>query len=237
MKNVILALFLIALTSQSFAAEMDLKNLSADERKALTIGSVEVTPLEEFDKGTVELPTPGTVAGDLNEISIIIDSILAIGKKIWPIIEAGRPVISDKLAPPVSIVPHLQDANAGVLYEMENWSIPKSMSVRVSYKNLLGMEVVGFTYTVLFQYNGSYNNVGQYVTGLAVVASDIYTAWGFNFDANSELISIANVGTKYSPVASGNIKVSYKVTGKLNEARTASVIYVDGSGRIQLIGQ
>ena len=237
MKNVILALFLIALTSQSFAAEMDLKNLSADQRKALTIGSVEVTPLENFDKGTVELPNPGTVAGELNEISIIIDSILAIGKKIWPIIEAGRPVINDKLAPPVSIVPHLQDANTGVLYEMENWSIPKSMSVRVSYKNLFGMEVVGFTYTVLFQYNGSYNNVGQYVTGLAVVASDIYTAWGFNFDANSELISIANVGTKYSPVASGNIKVSYKVTGKLNEARTASVIYVDGSGRIQLIGQ
>jgi hypothetical protein len=211
--------------------------LTADQKKALTIASVEIYPVEtNFDKGVVELPKAPPTGTPLDEIAIIIDGMLAIGKKIWPIIEAGRPVINNKLAPAISIVPHLSN-DAGVLYEMADWSTPKALSLRVSYKNLFGSEVVGFTYTVMFQYNGSHKGNGKYVTSLKVLASSIYTAWGFDFDANSELVSISNVGSNENPVASGIVAVNFAVKGKLNESRNASSIYVDGLGRMQVVSQ
>jgi hypothetical protein len=231
MKKCLIALSL-TLSSLIFANE----TLNDFDVQALSIKSVEVreVPNPFTDKGIVELPKAPT--NPIDEISIMIDGLIAIGKKIWPIIDAGRPVINNKLAPAVSILPALQ-SERGVLTEMSGWSIPKAQSFRVSYKNYFGMEVVGFTYTIMFQYNGSLKGVGKYITSLKIMASNIYTAWGFDFDANSELIGISNVGTDENPVASGIIGVSYAVRGKLNEARNADSLYVDGYGRLQVLNQ
>ncbi len=215
------------------AQSVDVKN-----DPALKISSVSVTEVEPLVddlvevQPKVELPTAPT--NPIDEVSMILDGLLAIGKKIWPIIDAGRPVINSKLAPAVSVLPHLEGEN-GVLNLMANWSVPKVKSYRVSFKNGFNSEVVGFTYTVYWQYNGDLNGVGKYVTGLKVQASEIYTAWGFNFDAASELVSIANVGSQKAPVASAVIAVSYAVKGLINESRSAQSFYVDGNGNFQLL--
>lgn len=204
---------------------------------AYTLASVSVTevPVSNFEYKIPPIANPAPTQGNpIDEISIIIDSLIALGKKIWPIIEAGRPVITDRLAPSVSIIPKTDLAQA-VLYEMENWSAPAVKRYRVAYKNKLGSDVVAFTYTVYFQYNGSWNNVGKYVTSLKVEASEIYTSWGFNLDASSEMVNISNVGTKEAPIGSGIIQVSYKVKGYLNEIRSAQSFFVDGEGNIQLL--
>ncbi|RPJ71876.1 MAG: hypothetical protein EHM20_14270 [Alphaproteobacteria bacterium] len=178
----------------------------------------------------VELP----VGNPIGEISIMIDSLIAIGKKVWPIVQAGQPVLTNRLIPATSILPRL-DNPRGVMDQMAEWSIPKSRSYRISFKNGFGSEVVGFTYTIYFQYNGSLNGVGKYVTNLRVQASEIYASWGFNFDAVSELVGIANVGSALNPVASGIMQVSYVVKGMLNEVRSAQSFYVDGAGNIQVL--
>lgn len=223
--------FLVAtllLSSLNFAHAEVNANSFDPALKITTISVSEVEPLLVLDP-KVELPT-----NPIGEISIILDGLIAIGKKIWPIIDAGRPVINNKLVPAISILPHL-DNPAAVMTQMANWSIPKTRSYRVSYKNGFGSEVVGFTYTIFFQYNGDLNGVGKYVTSLKVQASEIYTAWGFNFDAVSELVGIANVGSQAAPVASGIIQVAYTVRGKINEVRNAQSFYVDGAGNIQLL--
>jgi hypothetical protein len=191
-----------------------------------------------------EVSTPSTVimdevssfdpVGSLNEISLILDGLLGIGKKIWPIIEGGKPVVTTNLAPAVSIIPNIDGKNV-VLNDMANWSIPKVKSYRVAFQNYWGNDVVAFTYTVIFQHGGSYNSVGKYVTTLKVIPSDIYTSWGFNFNATSELVGISNVGSKTSPVASGVVQVSYKVTSVLNEVSRAQSFYIDGNGNINVL--
>jgi hypothetical protein len=191
-----------------------------------------------------EVSTPSTVIvdevssfdpiGSLNEISLILDGLLGIGKKIWPIIEGGKPVVTTNLAPAVSIIPNIDGKNV-VLNDMANWSIPKVKSYRVAFQNYWGNDVVAFTYTVIFQHGGSYNSVGKYVTTLKVIPSDIYTSWGFNFNATSELVGISNVGSKTSPVASGVVQVSYKVTSVLNEVSRAQSFYIDGNGNINVL--
>jgi hypothetical protein len=206
----------------------------AKDDPAYTLDSVSVTEVPASNYGSKIPPSVPKPENPIDEISIIIDSLIAIGKKLWPIIEAGRPVITDRLAPSVSIIPRTDLAQA-VLYEMENWSVPAVKRYRVSYKNKMGSEVVAFTYTVYFQYNGSWNKVGKYVTSLKVEASEIYTTWGFNLDATSEMVNISNVGTKEAPIGSGIIQVSYKVKGYLNEIRSAQSFFVDGEGNIQLL--
>nr|BDT29392.1 hypothetical protein BHI3_28580 [Bacteriovorax sp. HI3] len=225
-KSFFIASFLL-LSTVSFAQEVD---------PALVISSVEVHEVETpDDKATVELPKVPT--NPIDEVAMYLDGLIAIGKKIWPIIEAGRPVITTNgLIPSLSVLPHIEGSAAKTeLYQMANWSAPKAVSYRVSYKNLYGSEVIGFTYTVFFQYNGSYKGNGKYITSLKVQASQVYAAWGFNFDATSELVNVANVGSEENPVASAIIQISYKAKGLLNEMRNSESFYVDGTGTMQLL--
>lgn len=188
------------------------------------ISSVEVSQVPTHLAPLAENP--------IDEIAMYLDGLLAIGKKIWPIIVAGQPVITTTgLIPALSVIPYFESTNTRAeLKEMAGWSPPKAFSYRVSYKNRYKNEVIGFTYTVFFQYNGSYKGNGKYITSLKIQASEVYASWGFNFDAASELISVANVGTTENPVASAIVQVFYKGKGPFNEIRNAHSFFLDGNG-------
>lgn len=211
---------------------------SQDVDLALMIKNVEVTQVETrlnlSDKGVVELPT-----NPLSEVVMYLDGLIAIGKKIWPIIQAGKPVINTSgLMPSMSVIPHIEGAPVQAeFYAMAGWSMPRAVSYRVSFKNYFNSEVIGFTYTVYFQYNGSYLGNGKYITSLRVQASEVYAAWGFNFDATSALVNVANVGSAENPIASAIIEIAYKATGLLNESRNAQSFYVDGVGNIKSLNR
>lgn len=226
-KSILVAALLVSgLASNAIASQND----PALEIQSVSVVEVE-TPSFAMEMDTqVELP----VGNPIGEISIMIDSLIAIGKKVWPIVQAGQPVLTNRLIPATSILPHL-DNPRGVMDQMANWSIPKSSSYRISFRNGFNSEVIGFTYTIYFQYNGSLNGVGKYVTNLRVQASEIYASWGFNFDAVSELVGISNVGSTLNPVASGIMQVSYVAKGVLNEVRHAQSFYVDGNGNIKAL--
>jgi hypothetical protein len=225
--------FLVAASLLASSASFANQSIDTDLYK---IDSVEVYEVE-----TPEMVVAPALNSDksLEEIALILDGLLAIGKKVWPIIDANRPVITTTgLAPAISIIPEVAPGTARAeLAQMANWSAPKAVSYRVSYKNIFKMEVVGFTYTVMFQHGGSHKGKGKYITSLKTQASEVSAAWGFNFDATSELVSISNVGSDEAPVASGIFQVSYKVRGFVNEMRNAQSFFVDGNGGIQLINQ
>lgn len=217
----------------SFSQEIDpaLVITSVEVHQVATPSSTLAKLLEE--KATVELPKIPT--NPVDEIAMYLDGLIAIGKKIWPIIEAGRPVITTNgLVPSLSVLPHIEGSTTRAeMHQMAGWSVPRTISYRISYKNYYNSEVVGFTYTVFFQHSGSYKGVGKYITSLKVQASQVYAAWGFNFDATSELINVANVGTDEAPVASAIIQISYAAKGLLNESRNSQSFYVDGNGTVQ----
>jgi hypothetical protein len=62
-------------------------------------------------------------------------------------------------------------------------------------------------------------------------------AWGFEFNANSELVGIANVGSAKNPVASAIIRVNYSAKNIINELRGAQSMYVDGRGNVRVMAQ
>lgn len=168
---------------------------------------------------------------DLGQIIMITDQLIALGKKIWAIIEAGKPVITTNMSKPISVLPKLP-GNDIAFYDMADWSMPAVKSYRVSYKNGFGSEVIGFTYTVYFQHSGTYNDAGAYITSLNVEASEIYVSWGFKFDATSALVGIANMGSTIDPVASATVSIAYKASSWFSDVNTQESFFVTGKGSL-----
>ena len=233
-KNKMIKLFLTAVFLFSSMASFANTSLDSEEnlrrREAFTITNVKIHQISAVD---------GVLAGPVNlnpvaEIIMVLDNILAIGKKICPIIEAGTPVVTTKMAPAISVIPNIDGTNV-VLAQMENWSVPRMVSYRISFTNALNMEVVGFTYTVYFQHGGTYLGKGKYITNLKIQASNVAASWGSNFEASSELIGISNVGTTEGPLASAIVQVSYVAKGVFNQYAGARSFYLDGAGHMSPI--
>lgn len=201
----------------------------ADLESYATIVSIEVEELAEEDLDILDQKNDK----NLGQIIMVVDQLLALGKKIWPIIEAGRPVVNSNFAPAISVLPRVEGASSNEIafYEMENWSAPRQQSYKVAYKNGWGSEVISFVYTVAFQYNGSYQGKGRYITGLDVRASQISVSWGFEFNADSVLVNIANLGSKDSPVASATVRINYSAKSILRTIQTSESFHVNGNGQ------
>ena len=170
---------------------------------------------------------------NLGEIIMIVDKLIALGKKIWPIVEAGKPVIQVDMASAISVLPKNLEGELVEFYDMYSWSMPRAKTYKVNFKNGFGSSVISFDYTVNFQWGGQYEDKGAYITGLNVQASNVSVSWGFEFNASSELVSIVNHGSKDSPIAGAGVRVSYKAKSILREIQTSESFHVTGDGKIQ----
>lgn len=195
-----------------------------DDPKYFTIGSIEIT---ELSTGVIE---EKSLSGSIGSIVMTIDKLIAAGKKIWAIVEAGKPVISAKFNP-ISVIPNSDDPNM-VFSQMAGWSMPKTKKYEVVYKNLYGGEVVRFEFMVVFQHGGKFKNKGSYITGLNIVPTTINATWGYKFYAKSELMAISNMGSTNDPVAGATINLNYITKTPIKESNASVVFHIAGDGRI-----
>ena len=172
-------------------------------------------------------------SGGIGEVIVIIDGLIAIGEKIYPIVEAGKPVLSMDL-PVTHVIPNTGDGrNADTLYEMANWKAPRSRSWTVSYENVYGIEVVSFTYTIHFQYGGSHQGKGRYIMGAHISASNVHVAWGFEFNAFTRVLAISNRGTQENKVAGLTLKLNWVTKSIVTENRSSRTFHLTGSGELR----
>jgi hypothetical protein len=167
----------------------------------------------------------------LGEIIMSIDKLLALGKKIWAIIEAGRPVYTNNYMNAISVLPKTDDPDF-TFSQMENWKAPKAKTYRVTYKNGFGMSVIKFDYTTMFQYAGTFEGKGAYLTGVTVKASNVSVSWGFKFDAKSKLVTIANRGSTTSPLAGATLQIDYTASSVMRTISTSEAFHVTGTGKV-----
>jgi hypothetical protein len=216
--------FNFVLAANSQVIEMD---VDKDADPFFTITQIEVIEHDEVKANYV------VEKAGIKDVVMIVDSIIAIGKKVWPIIEAGKPVVNVNMGQGISVLPFKgEDQIDAVFFDMERWSAPKAKSYTVSYKNGFGSSVISFTYTVMFQYGGTYEGKGKYLAGINVVAQDVHVSWGFQFDATSELIQISNHGTKEDRVAGATFKIKYSAKSFLKEIRNEDSFHVMGNGQL-----
>jgi hypothetical protein len=86
-------------------------------------------------------PGPGSEVGDI--ISVMRE-IIAFGKEIYKIVEAGKPVINTNYAP-ISVLPLDTEFGKDITpMKLSRWQAPKFVKFKVTYKNGYNADVVSF---------------------------------------------------------------------------------------------
>jgi hypothetical protein len=202
------------------------------------IANVKVAPVvETFDQNTKPVmgncqsggaASPSDVGGDLDNISVIIDKIINIGKKIWSLVEAGKPVFNVK-----TDVAHALPAGIQCWYDLESWQAPQSKSWRITYENKLGGKVVEFVYRVSYIAGGQYKGQGHYITQATISPAEIYVAWGYKFNVEGSVPSVFNMGSRENPIAGMQMNIKWSVDTSLNHHEVQEQFFVNGLGEFQ----
>lgn len=217
----ILPLTLLASSSSSIASDNY-------DQQYFTIGEVEIIDYET--ETSFVLPMSQEQPADLSDIGKDITEIINIGKKIWKIIEANRPVVNVKTDSATILPVGIQSA-----LQLEGWSMPQSKRYGVAYKNLFGMEVVKFDFRFIYTYGGSLDGKGKYLANVTMVPADLQVSWGFKFNADAKVVNMVNVGTKEDPVVGAELLLDWSVDTVFKHQRQTVDFFVQGDGKLNVI--
>jgi hypothetical protein len=188
-----------------------------------------ITPMDNPIPGDGGEAKPKT--GVLDGVIMVVDKLIAIGQKLMPIIDKGRAVVNNSPMGAVAVLPRL-DKTEKEVHDMANWSLPTTKHYKIVYKNGWGSDVVTFVYSVTYQYNGTFEGKGKYLTGIRASARQIDVAWGFDVDASSQLLQISNVGTSENVIAAATLEISYTVKNWTRTNTNIVSYFVTGDGRM-----
>ncbi|MNJ98417.1 hypothetical protein D3C87_161830 [compost metagenome] len=163
----------------------------------------------------------------LGVVEIFVDQIINIGKKIWAIVDAGRPVVNVKID-----VAHALPKGLSCWSDLSGWQMPQSKVYNVNYENGLGMTILDYSYRVTFTAGGNADGVGQYITNATFQPAEIYVAWGFNFGAEAQVPSVFNMGSKTSPVAGMQMDMKWHFKSPLAHNEMTETFFVSGKNEL-----
>ena len=234
----IITLALFTLTLSSFAS-VDVYSDSYNTIKSVEMVEV-VTDVfgNEVEQKMISNPfqTPKSQLRStkgLGEVIMATKEIIALGKEIYKIIEAGKPVVTIGENKPLSVLPRDEKGNYIDAFDLERWQMPKARKYRVIAKNGFGMKTISFDFMLIFTYGGQYNGKGAYITGAEVASVDVNVAWGYELDARFKVQSIFNQGTKSNPIAAAVLQIDYKISTVLKESRSSRKFMINGLGQTQ----
>lgn len=228
--NMKFALAAILFTSP-IVAENEASYFYSNEFNTLTSETFDITDLDSSVLNATRYTDPLTdvspsdILGTLDETSIIIDHIIAIGEKIWKIIERNKPVVTQTYQT-ASLLPE------GVKNwtQLSGWKVPETRVYKTVYKNGYGMEVAEFNYRVAFTPGGTVNGKGQYLARVEIEPAVLNVAWGYKFNASGEILSVTNAGTSKEPIAAMELRMNWSVDTVIRHMQESTRFYVRGDG-------
>jgi hypothetical protein len=164
----------------------------------------------------------------IDEAELIVDKIINIGKKVWAIIDAGKPVSNLKYDVATAL-----PQGAKCWLDLQQWQAPKSAAFVVSYKNLYGVELVHLKYRVLYLAGGNVKGVGKYVGYATVQPADIRMSWGYDLDVKAEATAIYNQGTDRSPIGGLQLQITWTLKSVLQNFTQTQVYSINGLGELK----
>ncbi len=183
-----------------------------------------------LNSGDLVTQDPANPVNPIDLLDVIVDKIINIGKKIWAIVDAGRPVVNLKVD-----VAHALPAGVRCWSDLEGWNAPTTKLYEVSYENGFGSTVVDYAFRVSFISGGSYKGQGEYITMATIQPTRVQVAWGFRFDATATIPMVFNQGTKSKPLAGMEMLMHWKVESPLTHIQEAEAFFVNGKGLLQHI--
>lgn len=167
-------------------------------------------------------------SADVGKVIMIAKELVALGESIYTLVQKGKPHNTTSYAP-VSVIPKVGGTYVDI-FETENWTAPRRNTYEITYKNLYGMAVVVFRYSVIYSYGGTYKGKGAYITSAIIVPESIKTSFGFDFSATMKLSGLMNHGTKENPVAGAILAMEYTVETFLQASLQTDSYHITGRG-------
>ncbi len=161
----------------------------------------------------------------LTVLDAALDKIINIGKKAWSVVEAGKPVVNLNMDVATAL-----PEGARCWTDLQAWQTPKAATYTVSYKNAYNIEVVRFSYRVLYITGGNVNGKGAYIGYAAIQPADVLVRWGFNLQVQGNTLAVYNMGTKEAPVAGMALGVNYSVDTVINHMSGSKTFSIPGNG-------
>lgn len=226
-KGVRLSFALVVVLSLSGFKSQD--EVEGSRKSYFHLSAPEVTVLEEvsdaFDYLAAQAPTddclPPRLKSEDSPIEDQFNSIVAIGEKVWKLIESGRPVVNFK-AP----LAHALPWSAICWTELERWRPPSSQLMQVAYRNGFGQTVVKFRFRVIYSSGGSLNGVGSYLANVTVLPETIDVAWGYTVNAETVVGRAINLGTRDNPIAGLQLMVTWNVKTIVKDSTASESIFL-----------
>ena len=155
----------------------------------------------------------GTLEEELDRSNVVLDKIINLGKKVWSVIESGRPKVNVKY----------QYANAlpfGTRAEdLENFSPLQFRSYRHFGQNFYGATVYDVTYTLVHRYGGEFEGRGAYLENVTILPQEVSVLWGYTVNFTVENVSTVNLGDRENPIASIAMETAFEVKTVMQDLR------------------
>jgi hypothetical protein len=167
---------------------------------------------------------------DIGLEDIPIAEIVNTAQEIWIIVEKNKPVVN------------LSHAYANALpqgidnwLDMANWQKPKAREFRVSYKNLYGINVVDFTFRLLYTAGGQVQGKGHYLSKVTVLPARLDVAWAYKFEAETVIEDVMNIGSEKDPEAAMRVLVKWQINTPLKHSQHSTSFGVYGKGDYEIL--
>jgi len=170
------------------------------------------------------------IINDTGQVIGTIDQIVNLGQKIFNIIAQNKPVVNITVnyasAMPQGITNWTQ---------LAGWQAPVAKTYELTANNNGDEQIADVTYQVVFNYGGSYNGHGKYLSSVSVQPLTVNAGWGhtFNFACQVPDSSIANAGTTDDPIAAMQLMLNWTDKTVLSEKDGTTVFYVRGDGVLE----
>ncbi|MEQ1877084.1 MAG: hypothetical protein ABL958_10590 [Bdellovibrionia bacterium] len=162
----------------------------------------------------------------------VVDTIVNIGKAIWAVVEANRPVVNIQSNYATALPRGTEDWTT-----LECWSRPVSKLFKVTYKNYLSSKPVNFEFKVLYNYGGRKEGVGRFLNNVTIVPTTLTVGWGYKFSAETVVGNVLNAGPSTAPVAAIELQLNWSVETVLKHIRESETFYVRGDGYFEKVAR
>lgn len=178
---------------------------------------------EQFNKGDNAI---SNVAG----VIMVTKELLALGKEIYAIVEAGKPVVTME-SEAIQILPRTEAGTDISPMDLQGWKMPVVKKYRYAAKNYMNMEPVVIEFMLIFNYGGSLNGSGRYISGAQIKPTYVDVKWGYLLDATYKVQSIMNQGNSKNPVAAAVLMFDFNHKTVLQDRSVNASFFINGKGQ------
>ncbi|MFH2202425.1 MAG: hypothetical protein ABIJ96_04885 [Elusimicrobiota bacterium] len=192
----------------------------------------ELGPAGEAPAGGMPFPASAACGEPAPEL-IDPSTIINIGKELWRIIEANKPVVDTAQSYATAMPQGIKDPS-----QLQGWRPPQGTVYRLTAENFWKWRVIDLKFQVLRTWGGACGDTGRYLTAVTTEPLLINVIWGYRFSLNASVPpeTITNVGTVEDPLAAMTHTLKLTIKTAIKEVQGAYVFHLRGDGTFQQLG-